>query len=162
VQAALTGHLVLSTLHTNDATSAITRLLDMGIENYLLSSTVIGVLAQRLVRKLCTLCRESYVPLPELADKLFTSLPGVRVPQLYRAKGCSACHGTGFKGRTTVAELLTVDDGIRKLILGKTDASVIARTATSSGMRAMYRHGLAKALAGETTLEEVLRVAEER
>jgi general secretion pathway protein E len=100
--------------------------------------------------------------MPELTARLFPSLPGTPSVRLYRAKGCSACQGSGFKGRTTVAELLTVDDDIRRLILGKVDAQEIARAAHAAGMRSMYRHGLAKALAGDTTLEEVLRVAEER
>jgi general secretion pathway protein E len=160
VQAALTGHLVLSTLHTNDAASAITRLLDMGIENYLLASTVAGILAQRLVRKLCTKCREPFTPLPELAAHIFARPPAGALPPLYRAKGCAACHGSGFHGRSTIAELLTVNDDIRRHVLGNAEAHEIRRAAVAAGMRGMYQHGLTKALAGDTTLEEVLRVTQ--
>jgi general secretion pathway protein E len=163
VQASLTGHLVLSTLHTNDAASAVTRLLDMGIENYLLASTVCGILAQRLVRKLCVACRQAYTPVPELTARLFAGFPALpgRTPTLYRAKGCPACRGTGFHGRTTIIEQLTVDDEICRLILRKADAQEIQRAASARGMRSMYQHGMVKALAGETTFEEVLRVTQE-
>ena len=164
VQAALTGHLVLSTLHTNDAASAVTRLLDMGIEDYLLTSTIAGILGQRLVRKLCRACRQPYTPAPELAAKLFSvsaaSQKGAP-PLLYRPSGCPACHGGGYRGRTTIVEQLTVDAGICRLILQHAEAREIRAAATAGGMRSMYRHGLAKALAGETTLEEILRVTQE-
>jgi len=163
VQAALTGHLVLSTLHTNNAASAMTRLLDMGIEDYLLASTVSGVLGQRLVRKLCTKCRQPYTPMPDLAAKIFLDLPMAqhKLPTLYRAVGCSACHGKGYQGRTMIVEQLTVNDAIRNLILHKAEAQEIQRIAVAGGMRTMYQHGLIKAFKGETTLEEVLRVTHE-
>ncbi len=162
IQSALTGHLVLSTLHTNDAASGITRLLDMGIEDYLITSTVNGILAQRLVRRLCPQCRESHPVLPEIEDEL-----GLRRYQpegelrLWHAKGCSACGHTGYKGRSAIHEILVLDDAVRRLILKHEDAGVLQEQARKSGMRTMYEDGLFKALKGVTTLEEVLRVAEE-
>lgn len=162
IQSALTGHLVLSTLHTNDAASGITRLLDMGLEDYLLTSTVNGILAQRLVRQLCPQCRESHPVLPEIEHEL-----GLRQYQpngqlhLWHAKGCSACGNTGYKGRIAIHEFLVMDDALRRLILKHEDAGVLQEQARKSGMRTMYEDGLMKALKGVTTLEEVLRVAED-
>jgi general secretion pathway protein E len=162
IQSALTGHLVLSTLHTNDAASGITRLMDMGIEDYLLTSTVNGILAQRLVRRLCPQCRESHPVMPEIEQEL-----GLRQYQpegelrLWHAKGCSACSNTGYKGRSAIHEVLVMDDAIRRRILKHEDAGVLQEQARKGGMRTMYEDGLAKALKGVTTLEEVLRVAEE-
>ena len=162
IQSALTGHLVLSTLHTNDAASGITRLMDMGIEDYLITSTVNGILAQRLVRRLCPQCRESHPVLPEIEAEL-----GLRLYQpegelrLWHAKGCNACSNTGYKGRSAIHEVLVMDDPIRRLILKHEDAGVLQEQARKAGMRTMYEDGLAKALKGVTTLEEVLRVAEE-
>ena len=163
VQAALTGHLVLSTLHTNSAAGAITRLLDMGIEDYLLSSTVSGILGQRLVRKLCPSSRRSYSPMPDLSAKIFRDLSkeAAQAPVLCRAPGCGACRNSGYRGRTMVVEHLSLSDAIRKLILQKAGAQEIQQAAVSLGMRTMYQHGLYKALAGETTIEEVLRVTQE-
>jgi general secretion pathway protein E len=162
IQSALTGHLVLSTLHTNDAASGITRLMDMGIEDYLITSTVNGILAQRLVRRLCPQCRESHPVMPEIEQEL-----GLRQYQpegelrLWRAKGCNACSNTGYKGRSAIHEVLVMDDAIRRRILKHEDAGVLQEQARKGGMRTMYEDGLAKALKGVTTLEEVLRVAEE-
>ncbi len=162
IQSALTGHLVLSTLHTNDAASGITRLMDMGLEDYLLTSTVNGILAQRLVRRLCPQCRESYPVLPEIEQEL-----GLRQYQpegdmrLWHAKGCSACNNSGYKGRSAIHEVLIMDDPLRRLILKHEDAGVLQEQARKGGMRTMYEDGLMKALKGVTTLEEVLRVAEE-
>ena len=162
IQSALTGHLVLSTLHTNDAASGITRLMDMGIEDYLITSTVNGILAQRLVRRLCPQCRESHSVLPEIEQEL-----GLRRYQpegelrLWHAKGCSACGNSGYKGRSAIHEVLVMDDPLRRLILKHEDAGVLQEQARKGGMRTMYEDGLYKALKGVTTLEEVLRVAEE-
>ncbi len=162
IQSALTGHLVLSTLHTNDAASGITRLMDMGIEDYLITSTVNGILAQRLVRRLCPQCRESHPVLPEIEQEL-----GLRHYQpegelrLWHAKGCSACGNSGYKGRSAIHEVLVMDDPLRRLILKHEDAGVLQEQARKGGMRTMYEDGLLKALKGVTTLEEVLRVAEE-
>ncbi len=161
VQSALTGHLVLSTLHTNDAASGVTRLLDMGVEEYLLTSTINGILAQRLVRRLCPFCRESYEPLPEVAAKVRKSLPDVDAIQLYRAVGCERCNNTGYRGRLVITEVLRMTDAIRRAVLEHATATVILRLAIEEGMATMYQDGLRKCLDGRTTLEEVLRVAEE-
>jgi general secretion pathway protein E len=159
VQAALTGHLILSTLHTNDAASAVTRLLDMGVEDYLLTSTINGVAAQRLVRTLCPNCREPYEPLPELVEKLgLARLAGSRPLKLYRATGCEACNHTGYRGRSAIVEVLSVDDRIRQAIHKNSDAGAIERLSSEAGMQSMYAHGLKKALAGVTTIEDVMRV----
>ncbi|MBP6583250.1 MAG: Flp pilus assembly complex ATPase component TadA, partial [Chromatiaceae bacterium] len=161
VQSALTGHLVLSTLHTNDAASGVTRLLDMGVEEYLLTSTINGILAQRLVRRLCPFCRESYEPLPEVAAKVRKSLTDVDAIQLYRAVGCERCNNTGYRGRLVITEVLRMTDAIRRAVLEHATATVILRLAIEEGMATMYQDGLRKCLDGRTTLEEVLRVAEE-
>ena len=162
VQAALTGHLVLSTVHTNDAASAMTRLLDMGIENYLLNSTVNAVLAQRLVRRLCEECREPYDVSPELAAGLGLAAAGFDGPaRLYRAVGCPACNGRGFRGRTMILELMVLNDAIRSLVLQRAEAREIQAESIRGGMQTMYLDGLRKALAGVTTVEEVLRVTRE-
>jgi len=157
VQAALTGHLVLSTVHTNDAASAITRLLDMGIEDYLLTSTINGILAQRLVRRLCPACRRPFgVPEP-MAHRLGLR-PGTT---LYRAGGCGACNDSGFSGRTMILEFLVPSDAIRDLVLRHAPAREIAAEAMRGGMRTMHAHGLRKVQEGQTTLEEVVRVTQE-
>ncbi|HPQ94513.1 MAG: type II secretion system ATPase GspE [Thiothrix sp.] len=162
IQSALTGHLVLSTIHTNDAASGATRLLDMGIEDYLITSTVNCILAQRLVRRLCPQCREPHPVLPEIEQELSlrTYQPEGDM-RLWHAKGCHACGQTGYKGRSAIHEVLVMDDAIRRSILKHDDAGVIQEHARAGGMRTMYEDGLLKALKGVTTLEEVLRVAEE-
>jgi general secretion pathway protein E len=156
VQAALTGHLVLSTLHTNDAAGSVTRLLDMGIAGYLVTSTVNDVLAQRLVRQLCPHCREPYRPLAELVRQIGIEQSGEAI--LYRAAGCDACRGTGYHGRTVVTEILTMTDPLRRLVLDGGDARALRQAAVESGMRTMYADGALKALAGITSIEEVMRV----
>lgn len=162
VQAALTGHKVFSTLHTNDAASSITRLLDMGVEDYLVTSTVNGILAQRLVRTLCNECKEAYSALPEFIEESglgrFSSSKDIT---LFRAQGCSQCEGTGYRGRTCILELLTMSDGTRQAILNHGDAAAIQEAGLKEGMTSMYEDGLGKALAGTTTMEEVVRVTEE-
>lgn len=161
IQSALTGHLVLSTLHTNSAAGGITRLLDMGVEDYLLTSTVNGILGQRLVRKLEPTHAERYEVSPEEIEKF-----GLRRLQpegpihLYRPMP-SALTPTGYLGRTTIMEFLVVDDAMRKLVMQHATSAEIEREARARGMRTMYEDGLAKALAGQTTIEEVLRVTEE-
>ena len=157
IQAALTGHLVLSTLHTNSAAGTVTRLLDMGVEDYLVTSTVSGVVAQRLVRKLCEHCREPYRALPELAAQLRLPLAGT-APQLWRARGCAECHGAGYRGRIAILELLTLSDDIRGLILKRATMQEMHRAAVASGMQTMYDDGMRKAMRGITSIEEVLRV----
>jgi len=159
IQSALTGHLVFSTLHTNDAPSAITRLLDMGVENFLLSSTIRGILAQRLVRVICPSCKEID---PSNADKEGLKLFGIDIDKsLYRGKGCETCAFTGYYGRKGIFELLTVNDDIRKLILKNADANEIRDTAKHHGMRTLFEDGAEKIKAGTTTLNEVLRVTQE-
>lgn len=158
VQAALTGHLVLSTLHTNDAASAVTRLLDMGVEDYLLTSTLNGVAAQRLVRTLCLECREPYEPLPEFLERFVEVPVHSRAALLYRPKGCAACQHTGYFGRSSLVETLQVSEAIRQAILKRSDATRIHQIAVDEGMQTMQVHGLKKAFEGVTTIEEVLRV----
>jgi general secretion pathway protein E len=163
VQSALTGHVVLSTLHTNDAASGVTRLLDMGVEDYLLTSTINGILAQRLVRRLCPHCRESYRAVPELAER-FAHIKGLSglagEVDLQRAVGCEQCNGTGYRGRLVITEVLIMSESIRQAILAHATASEIKRLAIGEGMETMYQDGLRKALDGRTTIEDVLRVAE--
>lgn len=158
IQAALTGHLVLSTLHTNDAPSAITRLVDMGVEPYLLSSSIIGVLSQRLVRRICPSCKEPYKPtMAEMASIGLTpeSLPDGHT---FRGAGCPACFGLGFKGRHGVYELLTVDNEIRRQIVASPDAVVLRELALKNGMISLRDHGADLVKQGITTIAEVLRV----
>jgi general secretion pathway protein E len=162
VQSALTGHLVFSTLHTNDAGSSITRLLDMGVEDYLLTSTLNGILAQRLLRTLCKRCREPYTPMPEVVErlKLERFAPADQIT-LYQATGCTHCAGTGYMGRSVIAELLVLSESIRHLILSHADGSRIEKTAIEEGMDNMQADGLKKAVNGMTTIEEVTRVTQE-
>jgi general secretion pathway protein E len=162
VQSALTGHVVLSTLHTNDAASGVTRLLDMGVEEYLLTSTINGILAQRLVRRLCPACREPYEPLPELALRFIRLRePDDEDIMLYRPVGCEKCNESGYLGRMVITEVLIMSDGIRQAVLSHATSTDIQRQAIAEGMLTMYDDGLRKALDGRTTVEEVLRVAEE-
>ncbi len=160
VQAALTGHLVLSTLHTNSAAATVTRLLDMGVEDYLVTSTVNGVLAQRLVRKLCPHCREPYRVLPALASELGLDMAAGEAV-LYRAKGCEECLGSGYFGRVAVLEFLPLTDELRALVHARATAQKIQEAATEAGMISMYHDGLRKAQQGVTSLEEVIRVTRE-
>jgi general secretion pathway protein E len=161
VQSALTGHLVLSTLHTNDAASGITRLRDMGLEDYLICSTVNGILAQRLVRKLCGFCRQSYEPLPELLKEMGLADLIEQNPQFYGPVGCDACDQTGFKGRLAIAEFLSLTDEVRRLVMTHAQAREIHELALSQGMHTMRDDGMRKVAQGLTTLEEVLRVTTE-
>jgi general secretion pathway protein E len=155
IQAALTGHLLLSTLHTNSAAAAVTRLLDMGIDDYLLTSTLHVVIGQRLVRRLCMECREAYTPTLDSVERF--NLAETR-PVWYRAKGCAACQDTGFKGRTAIIEAMKMTDAVRAKVLERADAHSIEKVAVAGGMRTMVRHGIERVGAGVTTIEEVLRV----
>jgi general secretion pathway protein E len=157
VHAALTGHLVLSTLHTNGAAASVARLLDMGVQDYLITSTVNGIVAQRLVRRLCPACRQPYAPMPELARQLGLDRLGA-APTLYKPAGCEACHGTGFHGRISLFETLVMTDSVRRLVLRHAEAHEIHRAAIADGMTTLFDDGMAKALAGITTVEEVLQV----
>jgi general secretion pathway protein E len=161
IQSALTGHLVLSTLHTNSAAGGLTRLLDMGVEDYLIASTVNAIVAQRLVRRLDPATAEAYEPLPEMVAELgLDKLTSRRPLRLYRPRP-STDNPSGFRGRLAIIEQLTMDDALRRLLMQRADASDIERAARQSGMRTMYEDGLRKALAGLTTVEEVLRVTQE-
>jgi general secretion pathway protein E len=161
VQSALTGHLVLSTLHTNDAAGGVTRLLDMGVEDYLLTSTINGIVAQRLVRMLCKHCREPYTALPEVVEELqLTRFAPRDQITLYRPVGCEHCTGTGYSGRMAILEVLVMTDEIRRLVLKHADTGQIHRQAVTDGMLTMYEDGLRKAVQGVTTIEEVARVTE--
>ncbi|MBA3722477.1 MAG: type II/IV secretion system protein [Parachlamydiaceae bacterium] len=159
IQAALTGHLVLSTLHTNDAPSAITRLVDMGIEPYLLSSCVVGVLAQRLVRRICPQCKEAYVPTARELQSLGIDLDDLENGCLYKGKGCSHCYNTGFKGRQGVYELMPITNAVTKQIVHSPDAIEMRKLALSQGMVSLLGHGAELVKNGLTTVAEVLRVA---
>jgi general secretion pathway protein E len=163
VQSALTGHLVLSTLHTNDAAGSVMRMLDMGVEDYLLTSAVIAIQAQRLVRTLCPECRKPYAPLPEVAERWGLDRFEINGKlTLHRPTGCDHCGGTGYSGRCAILEILPMTDAIRQLVLKRHDVSDIARAAADAGMVPMRDDGLRKAAAGETTIEEVLRVTPEQ
>jgi general secretion pathway protein E len=160
IQASLTGHLVFSTLHTNDAPSAITRLVDMGVEPFLVGSSLVAVLAQRLVRVLCVECRESYVASDEELREI-----GVKPPQrevkLYRAQGCASCNHTGYHGRMGIFELMLIDDDIRALVSQNVDSKTIKHKATQKGMHTLRSDGAVKVLRGQTSVAEVLRATEE-
>jgi type IV pilus assembly protein PilB len=160
VQAALTGHLVFSTLHTNDAPSAITRLVNMGIEPFLISASLIGILAQRLVRVVCEDCKGPYEPSKATLEKW--GLKNRQDVTFYRGRGCEACKDTGYRGRTGIFELMTVDDGIREMIIASASTVALRKRAQEKGMRLLREDGLQKALTGITSIEEVARVCEEQ
>jgi general secretion pathway protein E len=159
IQAALTGHLVFSTLHTNDAAGSVTRLLDMKIEPFLISSSVMAILAQRLVRVLCARCREAYPMTPLEATELELT-PASAQTVIYRAKGCPACFQTGYLGRTAIYELLEVDDEMRQLIMKSADAAALKALAVRKGMHSLRQDGAEKVLRGITSVDEVVRVTQ--
>ncbi|MBW1972219.1 MAG: type II secretion system protein GspE [Deltaproteobacteria bacterium] len=161
IQASLTGHLVFSTLHTNDAAGAVTRLLDMGIEPFLVSSSVCGILAQRLVRVLCDNCRIPYNPSKEELTELGLNYRILGEKVFFKSNGCSKCMGTGFKGRTGIFELFVVDDEIQPLIMQKADSNILKKVAIKNGMTTLKQDGAEKVIQGITTVEEVLRVTQE-
>jgi general secretion pathway protein E len=163
VQSALTGHLVLSTLHTNTAASAITRLEDMGVERYLITSSVNGVLAQRLVRSLCESCKQ-----PVELERAYINQTGLRryvegdTCVVYRPVGCDACMKTGYAGRTGIHELFVLDDEMHRVIMAGADATVLHAAARRQGMTTLYEDGLRKVVQGVTSMEEVLRVTQDQ
>jgi len=162
VKSALTGHLVLSTLHTNDAASSVTRLIEMRVEDYLLTSTLNAVLAQRLVRVLCEHCKETVnAPQKFIQDCQNNNIPVQQDTKICVAKGCTECGGTGYVGRTCIVELLILNDEIKKKILAKADATQLQSCAIQSGMQTMHQDGLSKVLQGITTIEEVVRITKE-
>lgn len=159
IEASLTGHLVLSTLHTNDAPTSITRLIDMGVEPFLISASLIGALAQRLVRTLCPRCKEPYKPPVEALRRLGLTPEEVEGVTFYRGRGCEYCRHTGYYGRTGIFELMTVTEEIAELIVRRAPLSEIREAAKAAGMKTLLEDGMRKAMAGITTIEEVLRVA---
>jgi general secretion pathway protein E len=162
IQASLTGHLVLSTLHTNDSASAVTRLIDMGIEPYLISSSVVAVMAQRLLRVICPACKTPYTPDEQTISKLGESeKASADQGQLYKGIGCENCLNTGYRGRTGIFELFVVDDDLKELISKQCGSHMIKEAAIKKGMSTLRQDGLRKALAGETALEEVYRVTQD-
>jgi general secretion pathway protein E len=158
IQASLTGHLVLSTLHTNDAPSALTRLVDMGIEPYLLTSSVVGVLAQRLVRLICPLCKVNYTPSDQELRELGIERGALKEGKLYKGEGCPHCFGSGFKGRHGIYELMPVSSTIKRQLLLSPDALELQKAALAGGMTGLRREGARLAIQGMTATSEVLRV----
>lgn len=158
IQASLTGHLVMSTLHTNDAPSAITRLVDMGIEPYLLSSTIVGVLAQRLVRTICTRCKAPYHPTEREIQSLGLTLSDLPKGHLFHGEGCAACFGSGYKGRHALYEFMVINHTLQKQIVTSADAVELRRLAIETGMISLLKHGAELIKEGKTTVSEVLRV----
>jgi len=156
IHAALTGHLIFSTLHTNDAPGAMTRLMDMGVENYLVSSTLIGVVAQRLVRRICNSCKTEYRIPSELKKEL-----RINTDILWRGKGCEECSNTGYRGRIGIFELLVVNDEIRNMIMAKATSRELREKAISLGMKTLRQDGIEKVMKGITTSDEVLRVTQQ-
>jgi len=162
IQAALTGHLVFSTLHTNDSASAVTRLIDMGIEPFLVTSSVNAILAQRLVRKICPSCRQQYFPEDESLLEIGLSKDMLdRDGYLLRGAGCSECMGTGYKGRTGIYEILIMSDAIRSTVLKTSDSNAIKNVAIGEGLHTLRQDGARKIEDGVTTIEEVLRVTKQ-
>jgi general secretion pathway protein E len=155
VQAALTGHLVLSTLHTNSAVATVTRLIDMGVEDYLLVSCIRGIVAQRLVRRLCARCRVPYAPSAEMRKRL-----KLRTAQnaFFRPRGCAACNNTGYNGRTVIYEILESEPVLNDAVLRRAPENEVEMLARRQGMSTLFETGLAKAVAGETSIDEVLRI----
>lgn len=158
VHSALTGHLVFSTLHTNDAPGAVTRLLDMGTEGFLVSSSLIGVLAQRLVRVICPVCKEPFTPNPKILEKVEVALAST---EIYHGAGCDECRYTGYKSRTGIFELMVMNEDLKQLVLGRASSDAIRDMAVSGGMHLLRESGWQKVRKGITTVEEVLRVTQE-
>ncbi|NOK35360.1 type II secretion system ATPase GspE [Corallococcus exercitus] len=165
IQASLTGHLVLSTVHTNDAAGAVTRLVDMGVQPFLVASSLTGILAQRLVRRVCPDCRQAYTPtdaeLKELGYSLASFKAKFNTDRIYRAVGCPSCNRNGYRGRSGIYEFLFVDDDVRQLVLKNVDASTIKKSALSKGMTTLLDDGVRKIAMGETTIAEVLSITQE-
>ena len=158
VQAALTGHLVLSTLHTNDAPASITRLINIGVEPYLISSAVNAILAQRLVRKICQNCKEEFIPSGEMAE--FLTLQGFRSEKMWHGKGCDRCRKTGYAGRLGIYEMLVMDDTLRDMVTRNMDVTQLRKVCRERGLRTLREDGFDKVRQGQTTVDEVLRVTE--
>lgn len=160
IQASLTGHLVISTLHTNDAPGAVTRLVDMGVEPFLVSSSILGVIGQRLIRRICQSCKTLYTPLEKELTELGLSQNDIRGKTIYTAKGCDKCMNTGYSGRTCIKEFFVVDDEIRQMILAGGDSNTLKKKAIEKGMKTIRDDGIMKILQGITTIEEILRATQ--
>jgi general secretion pathway protein E len=160
VQSALTGHLVFSTLHTNDSSGAITRLVDIGVEPFLISSSVVAVIAQRLVRVLCDHCKEAYTP-GVILESIGISREQLDTHTIYQANGCEHCFNTGYRGRIGIFEIMHMREGLKNLILKTFDASQIKQYALQYNMKTLRQSGIDKVLEGKTTIEEVLRVTQQ-
>jgi len=161
IQAALTGHLVLSTVHTNDAPGTVTRLMDMGIEPFLISSAIILILAQRLIRKICSECKEQIQVHPQLLIDLGVPPDEVKSFPVFKGKGCPICSGTGYKGRLGLYEVMLMKDEVKELILARSSTSEIKKEAIRMGMKTLRQSGIHKIKTGMTTIEEVLRATME-
>jgi type IV pilus assembly protein PilB len=159
IQAALTGHLVFSTLHTNDAPSSITRLIDMGVPAYLVASSVVAIMAQRLVRVVCQKCKQPYTPSESLLQYVGITSEVAAKATFMKGKGCGHCQGTGYRGRTAIFELMIMSPRLRELTFQGAPTIMLRRTAIAEGMKTLFQDGMAKVLKGITTIEEVLRVA---
>jgi len=157
VQASLTGHLVFSTLHTNDAPSSVARLLDLGLESFLVTATVEAIVAQRLVRRICRNCKEVFNPTDELLMELGLTKEDIGDHQLYYGRGCDYCNNTGYRGRLAIFEIMVMDDGIRELIMRRASSNVLRAEATKRGMRTLRESGLLAIYDGITTIEEVVK-----
>ncbi|PYP98367.1 MAG: hypothetical protein DMD38_02990 [Gemmatimonadetes bacterium] len=157
IQAALTGHLVFSTLHTNDAPSGVTRMVDMGIEPYLVAATVLAIVGQRLVRLVCDTCGEDFRPPADVLAQV-TTVPDIPQPRFRRGRGCDACAGTGYRGRSGLYELMPMSEDLRERVVQRAPLAELRALAQAQGMAPLRAAGWAKACAGTTTLEEVLRV----
>jgi len=156
IETSLTGHLVFSTLHTNDAPSTVTRLIDMDVEPFLLTSTIEAVCAQRLVRKLCLFCREQYEPTDDELLAIGIDRKDIQEKKMYKASGCKQCNHIGYKGRTGIYELMTLNDELRELVLQRSSTGDIMKSARRAGMQTLRESGIHKVLQGITSIEEVL------
>jgi type IV pilus assembly protein PilB len=159
IQASLTGHLVFSTLHTNDAPSAVTRMVDMGVPSYLVASSVIAILAQRLVRVVCSKCKQPYSPLKEALEEAGITPEQAANAEFVKGKGCGHCQKSGYRGRLGIFELMGMSAKIRELTFDGAPTQVIRKAALEDGMKTLYLDGIDKVLEGVTTIEEVFRVA---
>jgi type IV pilus assembly protein PilB len=157
IQASLTGHLVFTTLHTNDAPSTIARLLDLGVETFLVTATLEGIIAQRLVRRICTNCKTEYQPTEEQLMELGLTAADTAGKKFYYGRGCDMCNNTGYRGRTGLFEIMTFDDEVRDLIMNQASTAVLREAARRKGMRTLRENGLELIYSGITTLDEVAR-----
>jgi type IV pilus assembly protein PilB len=157
VQASLTGHLVFSTLHTNDAPSSIVRLIDLGLETFLLTATIEGIVAQRLVRTICPKCKTSYQPTEEQLMELSLTPEDVQGREFYKGEGCQTCHGSGYKGRMGIFEIMVMDDDIRDMVMTGASTAQIRDLARKRGMKTLRESGLRAIYDGQTTIDEVVR-----